>query len=576
MSEIRRAIRRTTVQARFDDGSVFEGPRGTTVETFVKEADPSVKGRIVAALINGKLRELAEPLEYDADVIPVTTADSDGTRIYRRSLTFLMVAAAVEIFPERTITVHHSMPFGGYYCERDDEQQLTDQELALLENRMRELVEADLPIYKVRVPLEDALHLFRTQGDMEKADLFARRRKDYLTLYELNGVRDYFHGHMVPGTGYLEMFDLRHYKDGFILQFPRRHWPGVLQPFEDEPRLAQVFGDYQEWLDIIGVAGVAALNDAVAGGRASDVILIAEALHRQQISYIASEISKRPEIKIILISGPTSAGKTTFSKRLSIQLLGNGIFPVTIGMDDYFVNREDTPLDENGDYDYEALEALDLPLFRRNLRMLLEGETIVCPLYDFHSGQREWGDELTIGKNNIIVIEGIHGLNPRVVGDIPAERIYRVFISALTQINLDKHNRVPTTDTRMLRRIVRDAAYRGYSAADTINRWHSVRRGEKRHIFPHQHNADIFFNSALVYELSVLKKLAQPLLLQVDPGSRERIEANRLLAFLQWFDPISPDDLSVIAGDSILREFIGGSVLEDFDPWRFEHRLILP
>lgn len=574
MTEIKRAVWREVVQARFADGSVFEGPSGTSVEMFVKEAKPSVKGRIVAALINGKLRELAEPLEEDADVIPVTTADSDGTRIYRRSLTFLMVAAAVELFPGRTISVNHSMPFGGFYCERDDEQQLSDQELALLENRMRELVEDDLPIYKVRVPLDEALQLFRAQGDMEKADLFARRRKDYLTLYELNGVRDYFHGHMVPRTRYLEMFDLRHYKDGFILQFPRRHWPGVLQPFEDEPRLAQVFGDYQEWLDIIGVAGVAALNEAIAGGRSSDVILIAEALHRRQISHIASEIANRPEIKMVLISGPTSAGKTTFSKRLSIQLLASGIFPVTIGMDNYFVNREDTPLDENGDFNYEALEALDLPLFQENIRMLLSGDSIVCPLYNFRSGRREWGDELMIGEDNIIVIEGIHGLNPRLVEDIPAESVYRVFISALTQINLDKHNRVPTTDTRMLRRIVRDAATRGYSAADTISRWHSVRRGEKRHIFPHQNNADIFFNSALVYELSVLKKLAQPLLLQVDPGSRERIEANRLLAFLQWFDPISPKDLAVIAGDSILREFIGGSVLEDFDPWRFEHRLL--
>jgi uridine kinase len=563
------------VQARFADGSVFEGPSGTAVETFVKVADPSVKGRIVAALINGKLRELAEPLEYDADIVPVTTADSDGTRIYRRSLTFLMIAAAAEVFPGRTITVHHSMPFGGYYCERDDEQELMDQELALLENRMRALVEADLPIYKVRVPLGEALHLFRTQGDMEKARLFARRRKDYLTLYELNGVRDYFHGHMVPRTCYLSVFDLRHYKDGFILQFPRRYWPGTLQPFEDEPRLAQVFGDYQEWLDIIGVAGVAALNEAIAGGRASDVILIAEALHRQQISAIASEIAKRPEIKIILISGPTSAGKTTFSKRLSIQLLASGIFPVNIGMDNYFVNREDTPRDENGDYDYEALEALDLPLFRRDLRMLLAGERIVRPHYNFHSGRREWGDELTIGEDNIIVIEGIHGLNPRLVENIPSQSLYRVFISALTQINLDKHNRVPTTDTRLLRRIVRDAATRGYMAADTISRWQSVRRGEKKYIFPHQNNANIFFNSALVYELSVLKKLAQPLLLQVNPSSRERVEANRLLAFLQWFDPISPDDLTVIPGDSILREFIGGSVLEEFDPWRFEHRLMI-
>ncbi len=570
MSEIKIAERRTQVQARLADGSVLEGPAGTPVEKFIKEAKLKVKGRVVAVLINGKLRELSEPLNNDSDLIPVTTADSDGTRIYRRSLTFLMVAAAAEVFPGRIITIHHSMPFGGYYCEREDELQLTDKELSLLKDRMRELVEENLPIYKIRVPLDEALHLFRAQGDIEKAELFARRRKDYLTLYELNGVRDYFHGHMVPSTCYLEVFDLRHYKDGFILQFPRRFWPGVLQDFEDEPRLAQVFGDYQEWLDIIGIAGVSQLNEKVAGGRASDIILIAEALHRRQISYIAAEIARRPDIKIVLISGPTSAGKTTFSKRLSIQLLASGIFPVTIGMDNYFVNREDTPRDEQGDYDYESLGALDLPLFHRDIGQLLNGETIVRPHYDFHTGRREWGDELTIGKDNIIVIEGIHGLNPLLAKKIPPARVYRIFISALTQINLDKHNRVPTTDTRMLRRIVRDAATRGYMAAETISRWHSVRRGEKRHIFPYQHNADIFFNSALVYELSVLSKLAQPLLLQVDPGSRERIEANRLIAFLQWFDPISPRDLSVIAGDSILREFIGGSVLEDFDPGQFE------
>ncbi len=567
MKTIKPAARRTTVQARFTDGSVLEGPLGTTVEEFIKAAALDGTGRIVAALINGKLRELAEPLESDAELIPITTADSDGARIYRRSLTFLMVAAAAEVFPGRAITVHHSMPFGGYYCERDDEEQLSDQELALLENRMREVVEDDLPILKVRVPLQEALDLFSMQGDQEKAELFARRRKDYLTLYECNGVRDYFHGHMVPRTSYLEKFDLRHYKDGFILQFPRRQWPGVLQPFEDEPRLAQVFREYQEWLDIMGVSGVTALNKAIGSGRASDIILITEVLHSQQLAHIASDIMHRPDTKIVLISGPTSAGKTSFSKRLSIQLLANGIFPLTLGMDNYFVNREDTPRDEKGDFDYEALEALDLSLFHKQLQMLLNGETIVQPRYNFHTGHREWGEELSMGKNQVIIIEGIHGLNPRLISDIPQQTVYRIFISALTQLNLDKHNRVPTTDTRLLRRIVRDAAHRGYTAADTIRRWPSVRRGEKRYIFPHQNNADIFFNSALVYELSVLKKLAQPLLLQVDPGSPERIEANRLLAFLQWFDPISPSDIAVIAGDSILREFIGGSVLEEFVPW---------
>ncbi len=568
MNEIIVASRRDTVQARFADGTVLEGSVGTPAEKFINEAAFPVKGRIVAVLINGKLRELTEPLKVDAEIIPVTTADSDGTRIYRRSLSFLMVAAAAELFPGRTITVHHSMPFGGYYCERDDEKQLSDHELALLGNRMRELVEANLPIYKVRVPLDEALLLFRSQGDMEKAELFSKRRKDYLTLYELNGVRDYFHGHMVPSTGYLQIFDLRHYQDGFILRFPRRHWPGVLQPFEDEPRLARVFREYQEWLNIMGVASLSSLNEAIAEGHARDVILIAEALHSRQLASIATEIARRPTVRIVLISGPTSAGKTTFSKRLSIQLLANGVFPMTMAMDNYFVNREETPRDEKGDYDFEALEALDLTLFRSHLRKLLSGESITRPIYNFHTGKREWGNELKIGKDRVIIIEGIHALNLQLVEGIVPEALYRIFISALTQLNLDKHNRVPTTDTRLLRRIVRDAAHRGYTAADTIARWPSVRRGEKRYIFPHQNNADIFFNSALVYELSVLKKLAQPLLLQVEPGTPQRIEANRLLAFLQWFEPISPDDLPIIAGDSILREFVGGSVLEEFDLWR--------
>ncbi len=275
---------RTTVQARFPNGSAYEGPLDTPIETFLQAANLTSDGQIVAALVNGKLRELSMPLTYDADIVPVTTADSDGARIYRRSLCFLMIAAAVELFPNHAIDIHHSLPFGGYYCERDNGQQLTNTELARLEARMRELVDADLPIYHVRVPLDEALSLFRQQGDLEKAELFSKRRKDYLTLYELNGVRDYFHGFMVPRTGYLDLFALRPYADGFILQFPRRQAPNVLQPFEDEPRLARIFREYQEWLDIMGVASVTALNEAIANGRSRETILVAEALHQRQLS----------------------------------------------------------------------------------------------------------------------------------------------------------------------------------------------------------------------------------------------------------------------------------------------------
>jgi uridine kinase len=476
MKKIEKTERRTTVQAHFGPELTYEGPVGTTIEEFIKITRPPAHGRIVAALANGKLRELSQELTQDADIVPVTTADSDGSRIYRRSLTFLVIAAAAEVFPDRTIIVHHSMPFGGYYCERDDEKPLTDEELNALEKRMRQLVAEDLPICRVRIPLSEALELFRSQGDMEKAELFSRRRKDYLTLYELNGVRDYFHGFMVPRTSYLDLFALHHYSNGFIFQFPRRQWPDDLQPFEDEPRLARVFRDYQDWLSIMGVASVTGLNREIRSSRTGNVVLIAEAFHSRQLSSIAQEIaSKQPHVKIVLISGPTSAGKTTFSKRLAIQLLANGIFPVTIALDNYFVNREDTPLDEMGEFNFEVLEALDLALFRRQMRQLLNGEKIICPVFNFRSGQREWGDQLSIGADQIIIIEGIHGLNPALVKGIPDEALYRVFVSAFTQLNIDKHNRVPTTDTRLLRRIVRDAAHRGYTAADTIRRWPSVR-----------------------------------------------------------------------------------------------------
>ena len=559
--------RRPTVQARLPDGRVLEGPRGATLEEFIRAAAFPADTRVVAALMNGRLRELCFPLTEDADLAPVTTSSNDGSRIYRRSLSFLMIAAAAEVLPGQVITIHHSMPFGGYYCERGDAKRLTDEELALLRLCMRRLVDADLPINNIRVPLEEALAFFQEQGDLEKADLFARRRKAYLTLYELNGVRDYFHGFMVPRTGYLDLFDLRHYDEGFILQFPRRTWPNVLQPFEDEPRLVQVFQTYKDWLTIMGVGNVTSLNQAIVGGRASEVILVAEALHERQLASIARAIaSRQPAVRLVAVSGPTSAGKTTFSKRLALQVMAQGIYPVIISLDDYFVNREDTPRDQSGAYDFESLAALDIALFQSDMRRLMAGEEVLLPRYNFKTGQREVGSPLSIGQNHVVMIEGIHGLNPRLTDGLPESATFRVFISAFTQLNLDKHNRVPTTDTRLLRRIVRDAAHRGYPAAATIGRWNSVRRGEKNHIFPYQNSADVFFNSALVYELSALKPLAEPLLLQVESGTPERLEANRLMAFLQWFEPLAPTDLQFIANDSILREFIGGSLLETFQP----------
>lgn len=558
---------RPTVQGRFLDGRVFEGPRGTPLEEFILAANLPKEERIVASLMNGKLRELCFPLMEDADLVPVTTATNDGSRIYRRSLSFLMIAAASEVLPGQVINILHSMPFGGFYCERGDGQRLTDDELNALQKRMRELVDADLPIDNIRLPLDEALAFFRSQGDFEKAELFARRRKDYLTLYELNGVRDYFHGFMVPRTRYLDLFELCHYNSGFILQFPRRSWPNILQPFEDEPRLAQVFQTYKDWLTIMGVGNVTALNEAIASGRSREVILVAEALHERQLASIARAIANRqPASRLVAVSGPTSAGKTTFAKRLALQVMAQGLYPVIISLDDYFVNRDDTPRDRDGNFDFESLEAVDIKLFQDNMRRLMAGEEVLLPRFNFKTGLREEGLPLKIGTDHIILVEGIHGLNPRLTAELPPSATFRVFISAFTQLNLDRHNRVPTTDTRLLRRIVRDASHRGYTAAQTIARWASVRRGEKNHIFPFQNSADMFFNSALVYELSALKAMAEPLLLQVESGTMERLEANRLMAFLQWFEPLPQLDLQYIANDSILREFIGGSLLETFQP----------
>ncbi|HSH05593.1 MAG TPA: nucleoside kinase [Anaerolineae bacterium] len=564
---------RADVQARFPDGRAFNGPAGSMVSSFVEAWKPEEQDEIVAVLVDGKLKELCYQMYRDAQITPITTKDSDGARIYRRTLSFLLVVAARELFPQLQIMIEHSMPFGGYYCQSfaadGSMYNLEEAELKALEGRMRDLVEADLPIKQSKVPLEEALVIFRNSGESEKEALFKRRRKDYLTLYELNGIRDYFHGFMVPRTRYLKRFTLHPYADGFIFQFPRRHAHEVLQPFVDEPRLARVFRDYNDWLRVFDVSDVASLNRAIRTNRAQEIVLVAEALHRHQLTQIAMQIAeRRDEIKVVLISGPTSAGKTTFSKRLAVQLLALGMKPVAIPMDNYFVDRDLTPRDEKGDFDFEALEAVDVPLFQQHLHQLLAGEAITQPIYDFHTGQRRWGASLRIEQEHVLIIEGIHGLNPRLVEGIATNALYRVFISAFTQLNLDRHSRVPTTDTRLLRRMVRDAAHRGYTASDTIKRWPSVRRGEKNHIFPYQNNANVFFNSALVYELAALKPLAQPLLLQVEPGTPERIEANRLLAFLQWFEPFPAMEAVNIPSDSIVREFIGGSILESFEPWR--------
>jgi uridine kinase len=556
---------RPNVQIHLPDGRVLEGPRGSQLMDFLAEENSSQEP-IVGAVVNGELRELTYPIEIDSKVKPVTMDSPDGMRFYRRSLTFLLATACEELYPKASLEIDHSIASGGYYCEVTGRKPFTDEELTRLETRMRELVEADLPFAKSIVPLKDVIAYFEEKGNTDKVRLLANRKKPHLVIYQLGSFRDYHHGYMVPTTGYLKWFALQGTGDGFTLRFPQRHRPTELLPIPEYNKLLVTFLQYGDWLTMLGVPDVGALNEAIVDGREREVILVAEALHEGHIAEIAVKIARRRErVRLVLIAGPSASGKTTFSRRLSIQLLARGLSPFPIGLDNFFVDREESPVDENGELDYESLRALDLERLNHDLRLLIDGKAARLPEYNFLTGQQEEGNDIQLTPDQIILLEGIHGLSPDLIPDLPAENTYRIYVSALTQLNLDRYNRVSTTDTRLLRRIVRDAAQRGYSAAETIHRWESVRRGENNYIFPFQENADMMFNSALVYEGSALAPLAEPLLRQVPFGTVEHVEAKRLLAFLEWFLPL---DVELIPDNSILREFIGGSILQAFTPWK--------
>jgi uridine kinase len=463
------------------------------------------------------------------------------------------------------LTVDHSVASGGYYCQVTDRPPLSKEELKALEGRMFALVHADQPFSREEVPLARAIDLFKQEGMEDKVRLLAHRQKDYLTMYQLEGHRDYHHGYMVPSTGYLRWFGLVLTNGGFTLRFPRRHAPTELLPLPEYPMLLKTFRQYGDWLQRLGISNVGALDDAIQANRIREVILVSEALHEQQVNEIAEQIAERSDqLKVVLVAGPSSSGKTTFSKRLSVQLLARGIAPFPLELDHYFVNRDQTPRDENGDFDFESIKALDTVRMSEDLRRLSAGEAVQLPRYNFVTGLSEEGEEVQLRSGEFIILEGIHGLNPDLIPAVPASQTFRIYVSALTQLNLDRHNRVSTTDTREIRRIARDARERGYNALTTIQRWESVRRGEKRYIFPFQENADAIFNSALAYELSALKPLVEPLLRQVPHGTPEYIEAKRLLAFLEWFLPI---DTELVPDNSILKEFIGNSILRDFKLW---------
>jgi len=556
---------RKDVEVHLPDGRVIKGPRGSQVGDFLRVVPEWLNPPIMGAVIDGDLRELTYPIHKDATVKPVTMADSDGSKIYRRSLTLLLETAFEDLFPNRDLTIDYSVPSGGFFCRVLEKTQLSKIEIKQLMVRMRKLVSEDIPLIRTQVSKEEAIDYFTAKNKLDKVRLLKYRQKPYLVLYSLKNHRDYHHGYMVPSTGFLKWFDLLWQGEGFILQYPRRKTPTDLHKMPEYSKLIGIFEQYGEWLNNLGINSVGSLNEAIENGSVPEIILVSEAQQEQKISQIAIKIKEKSEdMKVILIAGPSSSGKTTFSKRLAIQLLSMGISPFALEMDNYFIDRERTPKDENGHYDFEAFEAIDTILLQQQLRQLVSGDEVHLPHYNFQTGKREKGEIIRLKKGQIVIIEGIHGLNPDLLPDFSVSSTFRIYVSCLTQLNLDRYNRISTTDTRMLRRIVRDAHERGFSAQRTIQMWESVRRGERQHIFPFQENADEIFNSALVYELSALKPFAESLLRLIPHGSAEYLEAKRLLATLEWFLPI---DEKLVPDNSILREFIGGSILTDFRLW---------
>ncbi|CCU79454.1 Uridine kinase [Halanaerobium saccharolyticum subsp. saccharolyticum DSM 6643] len=533
----------------------------SSIEDIIAVSDISNKEDIMAVIIENEVYDLNEELDRDAEIKTVSISSELGNRIYRRSLYLVMAKAIYELFPESVLEIEISIS-NGIYCELKNKQSLNKSDLVKLKKRMEELIAADHKIKKHKLKKEKVLEIIKNENCSFRSELIRQQQKDYYTLYELDGYYDYFYYNMVPSTSYLKEFDLHLRIPGFVLLFPKFFSNKKVPKFIEQPKLANIFLEYERLGEILGVNNVVELNQVIEAQEYNELIRISEALHEKKIAAIADRIkSGMPRNKIILIAGPTSSGKTTFTHRLSTQLKINGLRPVQISGDDYFVNRENTPLDENGDPDFESIEAINLELFNDHLLKLIQGEEVQLPRFNFEKGIREKsGRFLKLDDDQPILIEGIHGLNDKMTEVIPQDLKFKIYISALTQLNIDCHNRIPTTDTRLIRRIVRDNQYRNLSATDTLNLWQSVRRGEEKNIFPYQENADAMFNSALIYELSVLKNYVEPLLKQIDKTNKNYHQAQRLLEILSNFKAIPDNEVPFT---SILREFTGMSVFRD-------------
>ena len=539
-------------------GETKQYPLDTTFQQIADEYQKQFENKIVLVKFQNDLKELSQSVLRDGSLEFVTADQKPGKDTYRRSLTLLMETAAWKLYPNLELLVQHSIG-QGYYCEfrHKDAICVPDRKmLSSLKEKMQDFVKADLPIIKYNMNTQDASARFREMGRMDKVRLMRYRRSSRVNVYELQGFPDYYYGYMVPSTGYLEYFDLLLYQNGFMLMFPGKD-PKVVAEFSASDKLFNTLNDSAQWGIDMGIRTVGELNDVIASGRIQDMILVQESYMEQKIGDIAETIASDRRKKFVLIAGPSSSGKTTFSHRLSIQMTAHGLKPHPISLDDFYCNREETPLDENGEFDFECLEALDIPLFNQCMTDLLAGKEVTLPVFNFKTGHREYRQKpLKMGPDDVLVIEGIHGLNEKLSYELPKENKYKIYISALTQLNIDDHNNLSTADGRLIRRMVRDARTRNTTARETLARWHSVRRGEEKNIFPYQEEADIMFNSALIYELSVLKLYAEPLLFSIDTTCPEYPEAKRLLKFLDYFLPVPGEN---IGHNSILREFIGGS-----------------
>ena len=545
------------------DGDYKVYKKGVTYLEIARDSQEHYADPIALAMINGtRLQELGKHATKDCELRFLTLADNEGHKTYKRSMCMMLVKAIYDVCEHQGIDkvrIHFSVS-KGYYCTIEGRVKVDQDFLNLVEKRMRQMVAEKMPIQKRSVNTDDAIALFKKHGMYDKQKLFGYRRVSKVNVYSMNEFEDYYYGYMLPDASYLEYFSLHLYEEGFVLQMPEQKAPTVVPPFKPYHKLFQVLNESTKWGDMLGIETVGNLNEEITKGNIQQTILVQEALQEKKIAEIAQQIVNKPGVKFVLVAGPSSSGKTTFSHRLSIQLRAHGLVPHPIAVDDYFVNRENSPRDADGNYNFECLEALDVELINQDMVELLHGKEVSLPTYNFKTGKREYnGKTKKLGKNDVLIIEGIHCLNDAMTYRLPKENKFKIYISALTQLNVDEHNRIPSTDGRLLRRMVRDARTRGTTAKQTIAMWPSVRKGEEENIFPYQEEADVMFNSALIYELAVLKAYAEPILFGIERDCPEYVEAKRLLKFLDYFVGIGSE---AVPTNSLLKEFIGGGCFQ--------------